>query len=65
MCSRELRKIRFLYNSPQILQAEQNPVLNNMAVHPTWKKRKLKCREDSFFSLSSPSLLPETMKMVT
>ena len=36
------------------LQAEQNTVLNDMAVHPTWKKRKLKCREDSFFSLFFP-----------
>ena len=43
---------------------EQNPVWNNMTVHPTGTKNIIVHRRTGF-SLSSPSLLPETMKMET
>ena len=39
--SRELRTVRFLYNSLQFLVVEQNPVWNNTAVHPTWENENI------------------------
>jgi len=44
--------------------AEQNPVWNNRTVHPTGKKNIIVQKRRVFF-LSSPSLLPETLKMET
>ena len=36
----------------QFLVAEQKPVRNNMAVHPTWKKENNSAEKEGFLSLS-------------
>jgi len=59
--SRELRTVRFFYNSLQCLVAEQNPVWNNL------EKKKIIVQRGvgGFLSSSFPSLLQETGKMET
>jgi len=46
---------------------EQNPVWNNITVHPTWENENIivQRREEGFLSLFFPSLLAETRKMET
>jgi len=45
--------------------AEQNPVWNNMAVHPTWQKHSVERGGGGVLSSSSTFLLQEIRKMET